>query len=624
VSHFVLGTAGHIDHGKSALVTALTGRDPDRLKEEKARGITIELGFADLDLGDGRTLSIVDVPGHERFVRHMVAGATGIDAVMLVIAADQGVQPQTREHLEICQLLGIQRGFVVLTKSDLVDRELLDVLTLEVQEFLQGSFLDGAPVIAASSKTGDGLDQVRQRIADLHGRVSDRDAGGIARLPVDRSFVLRGFGTVVTGTLVSGSLAEGQEIEILPGGKRGRIRGLQVHWHRVGEAGAGRRAAVNLQGLHTQDVPRGSTVTVPGTLETTRRIWARVSLLPTAPRSMARGGPIRFHQGTCERAGRMRVLGEAEEGHLNVEILLDQETLLVPGDRFILRRPAPVDTIGGGEVLDIHPPRGKSARKDRRLLESESPEEAILVRLAREGRSGADPAVVAGALGIRVEELDERIGALDDRGAVVRVGTVLFDGAVIARLEEEIESALGAFHEAEPLMRGMPREGLRTGVCPEMPKEVWRVFLDRMAGQKRVALDGERLALPSHRVVLSEGDRALADRVESRLRDAGLEPPDVREILGAGEKDRGARVLELLREDGRLVRIGDGRYFHAEAMDDLLARLREHAQTSRTIDVPTFKRLAGVTRKNAIPLLEFLDAERRTRRVGNLREILEV
>jgi len=305
--HLVLGTAGHIDHGKSALVKALTGTDPDRLVEEKRRGITIDLGFADMELGPEQVLSFVDVPGHERFVRHMVAGSAGIDAVLLVVAADQGVQPQTTEHLEICTLLGLRHGLIALTKCDLVDEELREVAALEVRELLEGSFLQDAPLIAVSARSGEGLESLRGALSDLLLGLSPRSPEGVARLPVDRSFVLRGFGTVVTGTLVSGILREGDEVEIMPGGKRGRIRGLQVHHRAVKEVPAGRRAAVNLQGLNCEEVPRGTTVSRPGALPLTSRIWARLQLLPDAPAALAKGGRVRFHQGTCERAARLTV-----------------------------------------------------------------------------------------------------------------------------------------------------------------------------------------------------------------------------------------------------------------------------------------------------------------------------
>jgi len=622
--HLTLGTAGHIDHGKSSIVRALTGIDPDRLKEEKARGITIELGFAEMDLGEDRALSFVDVPGHERFVRHMVAGATGIDAVMLVIAADDGVRPQTREHLDICRLLDLRHGFVVVTKSDLVDPELCEVVELEVREFLEGSFLSDAPIVAASAKTGEGLDAVRESLVALFDEVPERSVSGITRLPVDRSFIMRGFGTVVTGTLVSGRLAEGDEVAVLPGAGRGRVRGLQVHRHKVGEARAGQRTAVNVQGIDRAEIPRGSTVTQPGALETTRRMLGRVRLLEDAPKELRKGGRLRFHQGTCERDARMRILGTTEDGELDVELRFHEETLLLPGDRFILRRPAPVDTIGGGIVVDARPPRGKSGALASFETAGADPVEAVLVRVARSGLEGRVISALASELGMSDAELETEIRSLAADGRVVEAAGLWFERDAWNDLTEGVESILTRFHEHEPLLGGMSREELRSRLCREMPQEAWRAWLRRGVENGRLRLEGDRVALAGHRVVLSNEDQALAERIDLRFREAGLDPPDVTDVLsegGAGPK--GDRVAELLVSRGTLVRIQDGRLFHGEALESLRARLREHAKTSKTIDVGTFKQLAGVTRKNAIPLLEHLDAERTTRRVGNVREILK-
>ncbi len=622
--HLTVGTAGHIDHGKSSLVRALTGIDPDRLKEEKARGITIELGFADLEIDEDRALSFVDVPGHERFVRHMVAGATGIDAVVLVVAADDGVRPQTREHLEICSLLDLRHGFVVLTKSDAVDSDLLQVVELEVREFLRGSFLEDALILSASAKSGEGLDAVRGALVELFERVPQRSVTGVTRLPVDRSFVMRGFGPVVTGTLVSGVLREGDEIEVLPGGHRGRVRGLQVHRHKVPEARAGQRTAVNVQGIDHLELPRGAALTHAGVLQTTRRILGRVRLLADAPDELRKGGPVRFHQGTSECDARMRVLGTTGDGTLDVELRLSAETLVLPGDHFIIRRSAPVDTVGGGVAIDTRPPRRKTGVMAAFDSHSAASTDAILMRVRRGGVAGRALAALASELGMtdREAELDAR--RLVDDGQAVEAAGLWFASTIMHELAEKVESALGDFHRGEPLLPGMSREELRSRLCREMPREAWRVWLERWAAEGRLRPEGERVALATHRVVMSDEDRALAERIERRFREAGLDPPDVAEVLGSERAGtRGERIAELLVSGGTLVRIRDGRLFHGEALESLRARLVEHAKTSKTIDVATFKQLAGVTRRNAIPLLEQLDAERTTRRVGNVREILK-
>jgi len=621
--HLVLGTSGHIDHGKSALVRALTGTDPDRLKEEKLRGITTDLGFAHAEVAPGRVVSFVDVPGHERFVRHMVAGAAGIDAVLLVVAADEGVKPQTVEHVAISTLLGIEHGIVALTKTDLVDPELREVALFELRSFLKGSFLEKAPILPVSSRTGDGLDSLREEIARLFDRVPPRAAGGLPRLPVDRCFVLRGFGTVVTGTLVSGTLREGEEVEVLPTGRRGRIRGLEVHGQRVEQAVSGQRTAVNLQGLSREEAPRGSTISTPGALLVTDRIWARIRLLDTAPSDLRRGGTVRFHQGTSETEARVRVLGEDADGFLAGEIRLAEPCVLLPGDRFVLRRPAPVDTVGGGIVLDAKPPRRVHPRQAARAFEPPSAWD-LAARVARAGLSGVAPAELASERGLAPSELEPEIARQRSAGRILLAGGLLFDARAWRELADRLVAELGRFHQAEPLRLGMGREELRSRCAPSFPREAWRALLEELVSAGALRLEGDRVALAGHRVVLSGPDRELADRLEAAFRIAGLDPPDLEAAFGQEEPRRLKEIVELLCAQGRLVRIRDGRLFHAEALEDLKAKLREYAKTSRTIDVAAFKELAGVTRKNAIPLLEHLDQERATRRVGNVRQILNV
>lgn len=620
----VVGTAGHIDHGKSALVEALTGTHPDRLEEEKRRGITIDLGFADLDLGGERLLSFVDVPGHERFVRHMVAGAAGVDAVLLAIAADEGPKPQTREHLAICSLLGVSHGIVAMTKTDLVDAEVREVVRLEIRDLLEGTFLASAPILAVSARTGEGLPALREALADLFGQIAERPRSGAARLPVDRSFVLRGFGTVVTGTLYAGTLREGQEVEILPGGARARVRGLEVHHRKTAVAGAGSRVAVNLQGIDVAHAPRGSTLAEPGGLRPTRRVWADLRFLPGVPEALrTKGGKVRFHHGTCERWAKVRVLRAGTSGTSEAELLLDEETVLLPGDRFVLRRPRPLDTLGGGTVVDAHPPGGGAAARARRegfaTLGSSDP---VRSRVERAGIAGASGTEIAVALGLSAAEVEDSLARLAAEGTIVRAAGRVFPEEAWSRVGEAFLLALEKFHGEEPLLTGMRREDLRTQVARGWSPEVFREALDRLAARGAVRLGGERVALAGHRVVLSGDDQSIAERLERVFRAAGLEPPDAEATLREAGGGRARRVLEVLVDRGRLVRIVDGRLFHAQALDDLRRKLAAYARRSKTIDVAAFKELAGVTRKNAIPLLEQMDAERRTRRTGNVREIL--
>ncbi len=618
--HLVVGTAGHIDHGKSTLVKALTGVDPDRLKEEQARGITIELGFADLELEDDRRISFVDVPGHERFVRHMVAGATGVDAVLLVVAADEGVMPQTREHLEICRLLDVGHGIVALSKSDLAEPELVEVVELELREQLAGTFLEDAPIVQVSAQTGNGLEALRAELNGLFGRVPARAVHGVPRLPVDRSFVLKGFGTVVTGTLVSGTLAPGDEVEVFPSGKRGRVRSLQVHHREVPQAVAGQRTAVNLQGLERGEVPRGATLTTRGALISTRRLIAEVELLPGIEPRHLEGGQVRLHQGTAERNARLHPLGrDAPEGLMSVR--LDEPALLVPGDRFILRLPAPVHTIGGGVVLDSRPPRRLSDDQRARLRDTD-PVEAAGLRLERAGFRGASPGALAAELGRSAAEIDQIVQRLAEQQSARVFAGQAFSGPTWERVRQQVVEVLTAFHRDEPLRPGISREELRGRISGEIPLDGWRGMLELLQQEGVVRLEGEWVGSSEHRVELSDADEARVAELEARFREAGLDPLAPADVLQAGD-DRDGRLIEWLFLQGRLLKLPDGRVLHADAEADLLARLREYRQTSSRIDVGAFKELAGVSRKNAIPLLEHLDSRRKTRRIGNMREILD-
>jgi selenocysteine-specific elongation factor len=551
----------------------------------------------------------------------MVAGAAGIDAVLLAIATDEGVKPQTREHLAICSFLDIRHGIVALTKSDLVEPDLLEVVSLETRELLDGSFLGQAPIVPVSARSGAGLPALRAALERLFEVIPERPAGGVPRLPIDRSFVMRGFGTVVTGTLVSGSVHEGDLVQILPGNRSARVRGLQVHGSRVSEARAGQRTAINLQGVSREEAPRGSTVSAPQGLPVTRRARARLRLLAGAPKSLRRTGRVRFHQGTWEGHARIRVLEEQADGWLDAEILLGSAAVLLPNDRFVLRLPSPVGTVGGGTVLDVRPPAARSRRRAT-VGAGESRESALLERVARRGLAGRRPGDVATELGLSSEELDRALVSLEANRGIVKAGGLLFERGAWAELEASVVRDLEAFHRDEPLLPGAKREEMRGRLSREMPLEAWRALLEGLEARELLRLRGERVALPGHRVVLSRSDREVAERIEERFREAALDPPDPQEVLATEHVANAIRIVEWLVAEERLVRIRDGRLFHTEPLQELRAKLRDYAEHSSTIDVATFKQLAGVTRKNAIPLLEQMDAERRTRRIGNVREIL--
>lgn len=622
----IVGTAGHIDHGKSSLVLALTGTDPDRLKEEKARGITIELGFAHTTEG-GVTLSFVDVPGHERFVKNMLAGVGGMDLVMLVVAADESVMPQTREHFEICRLLQVPRGIVVLAKADLVDADTLELVRLEVRDLVGGSFLESAPVLDVSARTGAGIPQLRMQLAAEARSVRAHRSGGAPRLPVDRVFSMRGFGTVATGTLVAGSIEVDDELVLLPSERAVKIRGLQVHGGKREAAVAGERAAVNLGGVEVQEVARGETLTRQGALTTTRRLDATLDLLPGA-KPLRHGARVRFHQGTSEVLGRVAVSGDAEiqpGATAFVRIRLESAAVLTRGDRFILRAYSPPTTIAGGSVLDPAPPRigVRTVSGRARFAALGGGGDEPLRRLVEEaGNAGLPESSLAARAGVHSDDRDATIARLVKSGIAVGAGHVLVAPARIAALKQDLLAALGEHHRKNPLAEGMPREEARERLFARAPVPVFeRVIGELVAAKQIVARD--RLALSTHKLALSDEEARARDVIERHYLDAGLKPPDKQTLATeAGVKpDVADRVTMLLVRLKVLARVDD-LVFHESALRRLKEEVRALRQEAATIDVGTFKDRFGITRKFAIPLLEYLDRERVTRRVGDTRQII--
>ena len=645
MKHIVIGTAGHIDHGKSALVKALTGTDPDRWEEEKRRGITIDLGFAHLDLaapdGSALRLGFVDVPGHERFVRNMLAGVGGIDLVLLVIAADESIKPQTREHFDICRLLDIQRGLTVLTKADLVEPDVLELARLEAEEFLRGSFLEGAPVVAVSSKTGAGLDGLKAELARAAAAVPGKDASQIFRLPIDRAFVMKGFGTVVTGTLVAGSVGREDEVEVFPSGRRLRVRGVQVHGEVVERAFAGQRTALNLAGAEASELERGMALAAPGLFQATARVDARLMLLPSA-RPLRDGARVHFHQGTAERIAEVRLLdgGKLEPGgEAFAQLRLDAPLLVLPGDRFILRQFSPVITIGGGRVLDIQPRRHKrgdaSVREYLETLAAGTREEIVEALLtppsagqAREPQGVLEENELVARTGWRAEDVRATVEALRAAGRAKLVTATPRTVASPARLAELTARALAAveeFHKREPLLEGIAREELRARVFGRAPEAVFETVLKELADSGKVTVTGERVKRAGREVTLSGEEERAKVIIEAAFREAGLRVPAVKEVLAkAGvEAKRAQKIALLLVREGALVKVTEELLFHREALEALGEILRGFKrEKGERISVPAFKELTGVTRKYAIPLLEYLDRQRLTRRVGDERVIL--
>ncbi len=634
----IVGTAGHIDHGKTALVRALTGVDADRLPEEKRRGITIDLGFAELELDDLR-LGFVDVPGHERFVKNMLAGAHGIDVVALVIAADEGVMPQTREHFDICRLLGIKHGLVVITKTDTVDEELLELVQAEAEELISGSFLEDAPVVAVSARTGARIEELKETLRAIALNVPARSSETVARLPVDRAFTMRGFGAVVTGTLVAGSISEGDEMELLPARLDVRVRGLQVHGQTVRRAEAGQRTAVNLGGVEAASIERGMTLAPAGRLHPTQIIDAQVEVLELAPRALRSRSRVRVHAGAAEILARVRVLedgGEIAPGASgSVQLRLESPVVVVPGERFILRSYSPSRTIAGGRVLDafatIHRGREASLARARLAALMEADRAAQLALFAETvGVAGLRRAALAARTGWRDEVLQEAVNEALKRGAVVDAESVYVGRAAFDSLMRAAQDEVAKHHLREPLSRGLLRETLRERHFAHTPPEIFRACLAHLEKGGALVIDKEVVRAAAHALSLSPEDAALKEQLEKVYNDAALAAPTFDEALekaGAARipREHGRKVLQLLIDEGALVRVSGDLFFHRAALELLLKQLREYAsahEPERLIDVATFKDLARVSRKYAIPLLEYLDRERITRRAGDKRLIL--
>jgi selenocysteine-specific elongation factor len=628
----IIGTAGHIDHGKTALVKALTGIDADRLEEEKRRGITIDLGFAHMNLAGANSeplhLGFVDVPGHERFVRNMLAGVGGIDLVLLVIAADESIKPQTREHFDILQLLGVRRGITVLTKSDAVDAETLDVVRLEVEEFLRGTFLEApqSPIVAVSALSGAGLEVLKRAIVSTAAGAQPRDSNALARLPVDRVFTMKGFGTVVTGTLISGTIRRDEELEVFPSGRKVRVRGVQVHGQASDAAVAGQRTALNLVGASTEDLSRGMTLAPPETYTTTRRVDVQLSLLQSAPRSLKSRTRVHFHSNTMETVAEIALhgvkqLAPGSQGFARVK--LPDAALLLPGDRFILRQFSPVVTIGGGVVLDSAPiPRMTELESFLQVLAAGDPEAMLKARIARRGPAGISTSRLIAETGWTKNFLDKQLAQTVKERRVLRIGDLFVDAPAMARLQQAIVSSVEGFHRKNSLVSGIAKESLREQV--NAPSEVFSAALDLLVQEKKIAVAGDVVRLPGHGVVMKDEEAESKKKIEDAFAVAGLKVPALHEVIAGLKVDkiRAQKIVTLLLRDKMLVKISDELVFHRSALEELRRLVAAQKLKSPKMDVAKFKELTGVSRKYAIPLLEYLDRERVTRRVGDSREIL--
>jgi selenocysteine-specific elongation factor len=627
----IVGTAGHIDHGKTALVKALTGIDADRLEEEKRRGITIDIGFAHLELplpgGEILRLGFVDVPGHERFVRNMLAGVGGVDLVLLVVAADESIKPQTREHFDICRLLSVRRGIAVLSKSDLVDRETLDVVRLEVEEFLRNSFLDPAhsSIVAVSSLTGAGLDDLKQALVKAAAEVPARDSSAVVRLPIDRVFTMKGFGVVVTGTLVSGTIRKEDELEVFPVGKRVRVRGIQVHGQAAEQAMAGQRTALNLAGVTTQELARGMVLAPPSTFHPTSRLDVSLTLLPSA-KALKDRARVHLHAYTFETIATVALFGQKQvaPGETALaQLRLAEPTLLLPGDRFIMRQFSPVVTIGGGVMLDASPiSRMPGLEAFLNTLAEGDAQSILRARIARRSHAGITLAQLTAETGWTRQVIEAHLAAGAWQVEFSRTGDLVVDLPALEALKLSIIGRVASFHKKNLLVAGISKEELRDQA--QASSDVFTTVLEMLVREKKLEAAGEIVHLPGHGVVMKDDEAESHKVIEHAFASAGLKVPALKDVL-AGlkvDKTRAQKIVTLLLRDRVLVKISEDLVFHRDALLGLRKRMSSEKAKSPKIDVARFKDMTGVSRKYAIPLLEYLDREHVTRRVGDERVIL--
>ncbi len=632
----VLGTAGHIDHGKTTLVKALTGMDCDRLEEEKKRGITIELGFAFFDLPHGGRMGIVDVPGHERFVKNMVAGASGIDLVMLVIAADEGVMPQTREHLEICSLLGIETGFVVLTKVDMVDADWLALVREDVSTFLQGTFLAGAPLFPVSSLTGEGMDAVRAHLIEREAAFAPHRRSDLFRLPVDRVFSMRGHGTVVTGTMTSGAVAVGTDVRIYPGTVLTKVRGLQSHGGPVEHAEAGRRTAINLHGVDVAQVERGDVVALPETLFPSATWHVELQCLSSAPTPLKNRTEVHVHHGARETLARLyfpdrdRLL-PGEKGLC--EIRFTAPMVGVYGDRCVVRSFSPLRTVAGGKLLHpiAQPLRKKNPRYHTMLealgaLGAASPQERICLHTAIAAEAGISFRELCIVTDIESKTLDKELALLGGKQEVAcfdKEGRVYVAGSIAEELSQGALAFVEHYHRKEPLKPGIARGAFVSGWGRGLAPKLVHFVVERLLRQGALVAEGDVVRLAGHTVSLAADQEGLRAALLDAYTQGGITPPNLKEVLETLQVDiKGAApVLRLMESAGELVKVKDGMYFSADAMDSLVAMVRGYFATHTDMGPTEFREISGLSRKYLIPLLEYFDKARITLRVGDMRKL---
>jgi len=629
VKQIILGTAGHIDHGKTALVKALTGIDTDRLKEEKERGITIELGFAHLKLPSGLTIGIVDVPGHERFVKNMVAGATGIDLVALIVAADEGIMPQTREHLEICSLLNIKHGLVIVTKIDLVDKEWLHLVKDDISTSLTGTFLQDAPIVEVSSETGEGIQELAGTLDELIREVPARDPGNLFRLPIDRVFTMRGFGTVVTGTAVSGHIGVGNEVTIYPKGIRSKVRGIQIHHQAVPLVKAGLRTAMNLQGVEKKAIARGDVVAERDSFKPTYMVDTVLEYLDSAPKRLQNRTKVRFHWGTSEITATVILL---DRDHLSpgnqcfAQFRLGRPAVVLSKDRFVIRSYSPIRTIGGGYILNPLP--GKKRRFSKDVLQelnilNTGPDRAIVEQYIKGSRlKGLSKIELSFLANLSKRDLDETIDSLVSNNLIFKVdmeNEIFIHAEFCNKAKGEIVAILADYHRRFPLKEGLIKEELRSKMTSNMREKLFNCVINDLVKDTVIVREKDIIKAKDHQVKLPQDQEELRTQTDQIYLKGGLEPPYFKD-LGQDITEKGGRdLLEIMVRDGTLIKVKEDLYFHKKAIEELRRRLISFIKDKGEITTPELKKLTGVSRKYTIPLIEYFDKTQLTVRIGDKR-----
>jgi selenocysteine-specific elongation factor len=635
MKQIILGTAGHIDHGKTTLIKTLTGVDLDRLKEEKARGITIQLGFTSLSLPSGQILGIVDVPGHEKFVRNMVAGVGGIDIVLFTIAADEGIMPQTREHLDICQLLKIKRGIIAVTKTDLVDEEWLQMVKDEIREFIQGSFLEKAPIIPLSSTAGQGISSLLATLDTIAQEVEERTSEGLFRLPVDRIFTMKGFGTVVTGTLIAGTIATGDSVEILPEKLEAKIRGIQVHNKQVEKASAGLRTAINLQGMDKDFLERGNVLVPLKTVTPTSRIDVMIEHLSSSSKPLKNRSRIRLHSGTSEVLAQLILLDQDElppGGNALAQFKLERPIVVLPRDRFVIRNYSPIFTIGGGEVLDANPHKHKRLASETlaqlNAIKGGSDKENIQLFVSDSGWAGLDLLQLVPKTGKSPSQLSRLLNELIQEGTLILIDKET-QRVIASQKHEELKSLLlkqmKDYHKKFPLKKGIPKEELKSKLPPLIDPRLFNYLLTDLFNSSLIAVEKEKLWLHEHKPLLKDSQKELKDTIEKIYRKGGLTPPSFKElVVQISSDERETRsIIDLLTADSIVVKVKDNLWFHRDALETLKKNLIEFLKDNGEITTPQFKELTQASRKYTIPLMEYCDQSKITIRVGEKRVLRE-